>query len=324
MKIPIKSIKINQGRRAIDSTKVKELAESIKEIGLINPITVRPDKSEYLLIAGMHRIEAFKLLEIDQIESNIIFKSDLEIELIEIDENLIRNELHYTERADVLLRRKEIYEEMYPETKAAIGKELAEKRWSNARTESDVASKKTESDSLENLPKDGIRRTDKPSFVEDTSIKTGKSETVIKEEIQIGKNLDLEEKQVIKEQDINKTEAIKLARMEPEERKPVVDLFSQGEVRKVEEAKQILDPIDKEYQKISKEIDKSHDNYKLVANLLHAPKYLDINRQYIEDYLGYTDEYFQDRFLSNCDRMIEKLNEMKAHYSNLNKIRRIK
>lgn len=299
MQIPIKSIKVNENRRPVDLDKVKELAESIKEIGLINSITVRPDESEYLLIAGMHRLEAYKLLEIENIEANIIFKTNLEMELIEIDENLIRSELHYTERADVLLRRKEIYEEMYPGTKR-------------------------EATLKQNLPKDGIRRTDKLSFVEDTSNRTGKSETVIKEEIQIGRNLELEEKQIIKDQDINKTEAIKLARLDPEERKPIVELFSKGEIRKVDEAKEILDPVDEKYKEISKEIDKGHDNYKLVANLLNAPKYLNITEQHIEDYLSYTDEYFQDKFISNCDRMIDKLNEMKLYYSNKNKIRRIK
>jgi ParB family chromosome partitioning protein len=298
MKIPIESIKVNEGRRPVDFTKVKELAESIKEVGLINPITVRPEGAEYLLIAGMHRLEAYKLLGINNIESNIIFKTDLEIELIEIDENLIRNELHYSERADLLLRRKEIYEELYPETK----REATLKQNRN-----EIISERT-----------------KPSFVKDTAEKTGQSERTVEMEIQIAKNLDSEEKRIIKDQDINKTEAIKLARMDPEERKPVVELFSKGEVRKVEEAKQILDPIDEEYKKISKEIDKTHDNYKLVANLLNAPKYLNITEQHIEDYLSYTDEYFQDRFLSNCDRMIDKLKEIKGYYSNLNQIRRVK
>ena len=199
------------------------------------------------LIAGMHRLEACKLLGIDEIEANIKVKSlsDILSELIEIDENLIRNELHYTERADALVRRKEIYEELYPETKKGAVNQYTKV----LKSESDDSKIK------QNLPKDGIRRTDKPSFVEDTSEKTGKSETVIKEELQIGRNLEIEEKEVIKKQDINKTEAIKLARMDSEERKPVVELFSKGEVKKVDEAKQILDPIDMEYDSIAKEIE---------------------------------------------------------------------
>lgn len=302
MLIQINEIKVNEGRRSTDQAKVKELAESIKEVGLINPITVRHDGNlEYELVAGMHRLEACKMLELEKIESNIIFVNSLEAELIEIDENLIRNELHFTERADVLLRRKEIYEELYPETKHGMR---------NGQT-----SKKTESDSL---PKDEIRQTDKPSFVEDTAKKTGRSETVIKEEIQIAKNLDEEEKEILKEKDVTKTDAIKLARMEPEERKPVINLFIKD---KRDQAKQTLN---EEYKKISKKIDKSHDNYKLVAQLLNASKFLDINEKHIEDYLSFTDEYFQNNFIKNCDKMINKLNEMKSIYTNIKKIRRVK
>lgn len=301
MKIQRNSIRINEGRRKVDENKVNELAESIKQIGLINPITVKHDGAigEYLLVAGMHRLKAYELLGKEEIQANIISGTNLELELIEIDENLIRNDLHYTEIDDLTSRRKEIYEEMYPETKHG-----------GDRKSEEIKSR--------------IPTLEKPSFVTDTSNKTGKSETIIKEEIYRAKNLIPESKNVLKEKNINKTEATKLAREEPETQSKVVELISTGKVKKVEEAKQILDPVDKEYQKISKEIDKNHDNYKLVANLLNAPKYLQIDKEHIENYLSYTDEYFQERFIENCNRMIEKLNEMKAIYSSLNKIRRIK
>ena len=41
-----------------------------------------------------------------------------------------------------LQRRKEIYESLYPETRAKVGKELAEKRW-NASAESSLAKKQS-------------------------------------------------------------------------------------------------------------------------------------------------------------------------------------
>ena len=65
----INEVKINAGRRTVDVKKVKELAESIKELGLLNPITV----NEYgTLIAGMHRLEACKLLWYEEIKVNKI------------------------------------------------------------------------------------------------------------------------------------------------------------------------------------------------------------------------------------------------------------
>ena len=82
----INEIKINAGRRTIDVKKVKELSESIKELGLLNPITVNEDGT---LIAGMHRLEACKLLGHKEIKINKINLSFLLAELAEIEENLM-------------------------------------------------------------------------------------------------------------------------------------------------------------------------------------------------------------------------------------------
>ena len=47
------------GRRNLDMGHVKELADSIRELGLLNPLTI--DKENFL-IAGLHRLEAVKTL----------------------------------------------------------------------------------------------------------------------------------------------------------------------------------------------------------------------------------------------------------------------
>ncbi len=59
MKIEISEINVNPGRREGDLTKINELARSISEVGLLNPITIDPD---HTLIAGLHRLEAAKRL----------------------------------------------------------------------------------------------------------------------------------------------------------------------------------------------------------------------------------------------------------------------
>ena len=56
MQLPIDSIKVKDGRRAVDESKVRELAQSMSEVGLINPITVTQDKT---LITGAHRLAGF-------------------------------------------------------------------------------------------------------------------------------------------------------------------------------------------------------------------------------------------------------------------------
>jgi len=93
--IKINEVKINEGRRVTDQKKIKELADSIKELGLLNPITVNEDGT---LIAGMHRLEACKLLGYEEIKVNKINLNALLAELAEIDENLVRNELHWLEQ----------------------------------------------------------------------------------------------------------------------------------------------------------------------------------------------------------------------------------
>ena len=54
MKVKISDIKVNPGRRAVESKPVAELAKSIAAVGLLNPITLTGD---YTLVAGLHRLE---------------------------------------------------------------------------------------------------------------------------------------------------------------------------------------------------------------------------------------------------------------------------
>ena len=60
---PIADIYVPVKRRAeIDSQKVQELAESILEKGQQTPILVRKDGERFVLVEGLHRLEACKSL----------------------------------------------------------------------------------------------------------------------------------------------------------------------------------------------------------------------------------------------------------------------
>ena len=115
MRVLIKEIRIKEGRRRLDDSNVKELAGSIQELGLLNPITI--DRN-HVLIAGFHRLEAVRILGWEEVECTVSSLDGLEAELAEIDENFIRKELPPVEYGEMLLRRKEIYEMLHPETKA--------------------------------------------------------------------------------------------------------------------------------------------------------------------------------------------------------------
>ncbi len=59
-------------RRTLDPATVNELAESILEEGLRNPILVRPDGARYVLVEGFHRLEACKSLGEETIEGLVV------------------------------------------------------------------------------------------------------------------------------------------------------------------------------------------------------------------------------------------------------------
>jgi ParB family transcriptional regulator, chromosome partitioning protein len=107
------------GRRAIQSDAVDRLVKSIKEVGLINPITIRPNNTNgFDLIAGRHRLDAARKLKWESIPAIVLegITAD-DAELVEIDENLIRASLSPAEEAAHHARRKQLYEKRYPETK---------------------------------------------------------------------------------------------------------------------------------------------------------------------------------------------------------------
>jgi N6-adenosine-specific RNA methylase IME4 len=116
----------NRKAREVDAKAVLQLAASIAECGLLTPITVRKvQKSRagqtadaYEVIAGMHRVKAFRRLQRETIPAIVLDVDDLHAELMLIDENLCRNDLTAAERASAQARRKAIYQQLHPETKA--------------------------------------------------------------------------------------------------------------------------------------------------------------------------------------------------------------
>jgi ParB/RepB/Spo0J family partition protein len=59
-------------RGPIDAAKVQTIAESIAENGMQSPILVRPDKQRYVLVSGLHRLEACKALGETEVKVNMV------------------------------------------------------------------------------------------------------------------------------------------------------------------------------------------------------------------------------------------------------------
>lgn len=100
MPLAIDDIEIPDGRRQAKPDVVRKLAESIEKIGLQHPVTVRRKGERYVLVAGLHRIEAFRRLKREHIPALITSFTNTNARLWEIAENLHRAELTVQERAD--------------------------------------------------------------------------------------------------------------------------------------------------------------------------------------------------------------------------------
>jgi ParB-like chromosome segregation protein Spo0J len=98
LSIMIDEIVVPGGRRDINPATVKKLAQSIEQVGLRHPITVRRKGDGYTLIAGRHRLEACKKLGREHIPASIVSMTNDEARLWEIAENLHRAELTKLER----------------------------------------------------------------------------------------------------------------------------------------------------------------------------------------------------------------------------------
>jgi ParB-like nuclease domain len=105
--VPIAAIHVGTRKRPVDTTIVREIAQSIELQGLLQPIGVKPGSANdggtaesYDLVFGAHRLEAYILLQRADIEA-LLLPDDLTPEeylLIELEENSARNDLSKAQR----------------------------------------------------------------------------------------------------------------------------------------------------------------------------------------------------------------------------------
>lgn len=96
IELDIEAIEINpfQPRSNFNEDALQELASSIKELGVIQPITVRKlDFNKYQLISGERRLRASKLIGLQTIPSYIRIANDNESLIMALVENIQRHDL---------------------------------------------------------------------------------------------------------------------------------------------------------------------------------------------------------------------------------------
>jgi len=198
--------------RAVDAKAVRALVASIEESGLMQPITVRRVRKSrsgqmcdaFEIIAGLHRVKAFRQLQRQTIPAIVLDVDDLHAELMLIDENLCRNDLTPAERAAAVARRKAIYIELHPTTKHG--------------------------GNLEGAGVANLATPDEPRFTKATADATGQSERSVRRESHRGEALGEDVLAKVARTSLDKCEELDaLAKLEPEARDALIERAANGE-----------------------------------------------------------------------------------------------
>lgn len=103
VKVPIDAIFPNpyQPRKTFDDAALEDLAASIAQYGVLQPLLVSPaDDGRYMLIAGERRLRASKMAQLTEVPVIISEYTSQQIAEIALIENLQREDLHYLEEAE--------------------------------------------------------------------------------------------------------------------------------------------------------------------------------------------------------------------------------
>jgi ParB family transcriptional regulator, chromosome partitioning protein len=177
--------------------------------GLLNPISI---SAKNVLIAGRNRLEACRKLGWKKIAATVLTLDDIDCQIAEIDENLIRNELSAQEQCLQTARRHELYVSKFPQTKqggAAGNKGAGRGKAPAIKTADSAVLIGTET------PAPPAKQV---SFVADTAAKTGIAERTIQQQVQIAKKIQPDVHDAIRDTPVadSKTDLLELARMEPD------------------------------------------------------------------------------------------------------------
>lgn len=106
LSIPTSLIEPNpaQPRAYFDDYALTQLAVSIQQNGIMQPLTVRKTDSGYQLIAGERRLRAAKLVNLDYVPCIVLEREDKQSAVMAILENIQRADLNYLEEAAAIKR----------------------------------------------------------------------------------------------------------------------------------------------------------------------------------------------------------------------------
>ena len=104
VEVPVESIRPNpyQPRKTFDKEKLKELSESIKKHGIIQPLIVRKKGLNYELVAGERRLRAARLAKLQTVPVLIREYDEKQMRELSLVENIQRHDLNPLEEAKAI------------------------------------------------------------------------------------------------------------------------------------------------------------------------------------------------------------------------------
>ena len=122
--VPLERIRPNpsQPRRVFDPQALQELADSIRQYGVLQPLSVRklPDGLE--LVAGERRLRASRMAGLKEVPCIFVAVDRMQSEMLALVENLQRQDLDYIEEAQGLARLMHNYGLSQEQAAAKVGK----------------------------------------------------------------------------------------------------------------------------------------------------------------------------------------------------------
>ena len=111
-----------QPRRHFDAAGLQELAESIRQYGVLQPLSVRKTDGAYELVAGERRLRAARLAGLDEVPCLLVSACEEVSGMLALVENLQRRDLDYMEEAAGIQRLMQQYHLSQEQAARRIGK----------------------------------------------------------------------------------------------------------------------------------------------------------------------------------------------------------
>lgn len=203
--IPLSQIIVPTRLRAVEEDHAIALSLSIAEHGLLNPITVYPSNASkdgnYTLIAGAHRLRVFEILKRPVIDALVFEGAAADAQILEITENLHRNELSVIDRAVFVQTYRELWEQNHGKIE----------RGGDRKSKGQV------------VP------LNEGSFSEAVAMRLGLHPKAIKRLDQISRHLHPDMRAALRGTDLadNQSALLKLAKLEPEKQRQAAVAFKQ-------------------------------------------------------------------------------------------------